>query len=332
MLNKRLIPWLVIAFLGITSFAFAQQQVKEYTVQQGDTLWDISKKELNDTFLWPKVWKENPEIANPDKLMPGQIIRIPLYLIQQDIEKEEKAEEPPVAEPVAEKTPDKDAIQRVEATPVPEKPLVSNLLYVASGYIADMVSVTGMITGSPTMRTLFGNLDLVYVKTGRPVSPGDKFYVLKRPQLIMHPVTNEKVGYLVEVAGVTEIKKFEFGETVAQILTMYNDITTGDVLVPYEEMVPPVVSKPYRTPDIRGYIVAARDLRENNGLFDVVYIDRGKKDGVEVGDVFRTVFIGKQKVPSGAIQVFGVSQATSVAIVRESTISIIPGTMIMQAE
>ena len=97
-------------------------------------------------------------------------------------------------------------------------------------------------------------------------------------------------------------------------------------------MTPPVVSKPYRKPDIKGYIVAARSLRENNGLFDVVYIDRGNKDGIEVGDVFRTVFIGKQKVPSGAIQVFTVGQTTSAAIVRESTISIIPGTMIMQAE
>jgi hypothetical protein len=328
MLNKRLIPLLIIAFMGITSFAFAQQQVKEYTVQKGDTLWDISKRELNDAFLWPKVWKENPEIANPDKLMPGQIIRIPLYLMQ----KEEKAEEPPVAEPAEYKAPKKEAVQRVEATPVPEKPFLSKNLYIASGHIADTVPVAGKISGAPTMRTLFGNLDMVYVKTGGQVRPGDRFYVLKQPKLIMHPITNTKVGYLVEVAGIVEIKKFEFGETVAQILTVYNDITTEDVLIPYVEMAVPVVSKPYRKPDIKGYIVAARDLRENNGLFDVVYMDRGKKDGVEIGDIFRTVFIGKQKVPSGIIQVFAVKDTTATAIVRDSTISIIPGTMIMQAE
>jgi len=237
-----------------------------------------------------------------------------------------------VIEPKATKTPATEAIQRVEATPAPEKPLVSTNLYIASGHIADTVPTAGKITGSPTMRTLFGNLDLIYVMTGGQVSPGDKFYILKQPTLIIHPVTNARVGYLVDVAGVAEIRKFEFGETVAQILTTYRDIMTGDVLVPYSEMAPPVVSKPYRKPDIKGYIVAARSLTENNGLFDVVYIDRGNKDGIEVGDVFRTVFIGKQKVPSGAIQVFTVGQTTSAAIVRESTISIIPGTMIMQAE
>ena len=329
MLNKRLIPWLIIALVGITSLAFAQkQEIKEYKIQQSDTLWDISKKELNDPFLWPKVWKENPEIANPDMLMPGQVIRIPLYLIQ----KEEKAEEPAVIAPVAEKAPAQESVQRIEAAPVPKRPLVGANLYIASGHIADKVSAAGNISGSPTMRTLFGNLDMVYVKTAGQVSPGDRYYILKRPKLIMHPLTKAKVGYLVDVAGVAEIKKFEFGETVAQILTNYNDITTDDILIPYTEMTSPIVSKPYRKPNIKGYIVAARHLRDNNGLFDVVYIDRGKKDGVEVGDVFRTVFIGKQKVPSGAIQVFNVNDTTATAIVRESTISIIPGTMIMQAE
>lgn len=329
MLNKRLILCLIITFAGISSLAFAQkQEIKEYKIQQGDTLWDISEKELNDPFLWPKVWKENPDIANPDRLVPGQTIRIPLYLIQ----KEEKTEEPVVLEPSIEKTPVTESVQRVEPPPVPEKPLVSKNLYIASGSIAATINEVGKITGSPTMRTLLGNFDLIYVKTAGQVRPGDRFYVLKYPKVIMHPVTNAKVGYLVDVAGVAEIKKFEFGETVAQILTNYNDITVGDILIPYEEMTPPIVSKPFRKPDIRGYIVAARNLRDNNGLFDVVYIDRGKKDGVEIGDMFRTVFIGKQKVPSGAVQVFAVNDTSSTAVVTESTISIIPGTMIMQAE
>ncbi|NJD56385.1 MAG: LysM peptidoglycan-binding domain-containing protein [Nitrospirae bacterium] len=329
MLNKRLILCLIITFVGISSLAFAQnQEIREYKIQQGDTLWDISKKELNDPFLWPKVWKENPEIANPDRLAPGQTIRIPLYLIQ----REEKTEEPAVMEPIIEKAPAKESIHRVEPPPIPEKPLVSKNLYIASGRIAARINEVGKITGSPTMRTLFGNLDFIYVKTAGQVKPGDRFYVLKYPKVITHPVTNAKVGYLVDVAGVAEIKKFEFGETVAQILTNYNDITLGDILIPYEEMTPPVVSKPFRKPDIRGYIVAARNLKDNNGLFDVVYIDRGKKDGVEIGDMFRTVFIGKQKVPSGAVQVFTVNDTSSTAVVTESTISIIPGTMIMQAE
>lgn len=330
MLNKRLILLFVIASMGISSLVYAQkQEIKEYTVQQGDTLWDISQKELNDPFLWPKVWKENPEIANPDRLMPGQVIKIPLYLLHAEEKKEETIvmQEP---EPVKRDTP--VPVKRVETPLAPEKPIVNANLFFASGHIADTVIEIGKITGAPTMRTLYGNLDMVYVKTAGQVRQGERFLILKKPKLILHPVTGARVGYLVETAGIAEIKKFEFGETVAQVTAAFDDITVGDILAPYVEMAPPVVSKPYRKPDIQGYIVAARHLRDNNGLFDVVFIDRGREDGVEIGDLFRTVFIGRQKVPSGAIQILKVNNRTSTAVVRESTISIIPGTMIMQAE
>lgn len=49
---------------------------KEHTVVTGDTLWDISSKEIADPFLWPKIWKENPEIKNPDRIYPGQKVKI----------------------------------------------------------------------------------------------------------------------------------------------------------------------------------------------------------------------------------------------------------------
>ena len=69
--------------LVVSSLSFSQTpEYKDYTVAKGDTLWDISNNELKDPFLWPKVWKENPEIKNPDLIYPGQKIRIPLYLLQ----------------------------------------------------------------------------------------------------------------------------------------------------------------------------------------------------------------------------------------------------------
>ena len=67
------------------SLALSQPtEIKEYTVHAGDTLWGISGKELNDKFLWPKIWKENQGITNPDKIYPGQTVRIPLYLLQKE--------------------------------------------------------------------------------------------------------------------------------------------------------------------------------------------------------------------------------------------------------
>ena len=329
MLNKKLILLFVIVLLSITSLALAQkQEIKDYKVQQGDTLWDISKKELNDPFLWPKVWKENPDIANPDKLMPGQVIKIPLYLIQKDVQMEE-----PAAEPVVEAEPQKPApVPMAEPAPVKIKPLVDANLFMASGYIARTVNELGRVTGSPSGKTLLGAPDMVYVKTKTDARLGDRFYILRKGQIVKHPVTKNPLGHLIEIIGIAEIKKFENGETIAQIMKTFSDVNIGDTLDTYSEMTPPTVSKPYRKPDVRGYIVEARRLRLNNGLFDIVYIDKGKKDGLEAGDLLKTAAVGKHTTPNGIIQVINVMDSTSVAIVRNSTDSIAKGNLITKAE
>lgn len=49
----------------------------EYIVKKGDTLWGISASLLKDSFLWPELWKANPQIKNPALIFPGNRIRIP---------------------------------------------------------------------------------------------------------------------------------------------------------------------------------------------------------------------------------------------------------------
>ena len=50
---------------------------QDYTIVEGDTLWDISEARLGNPFLWPALWKENPRIADPNRIYPGQTIKIP---------------------------------------------------------------------------------------------------------------------------------------------------------------------------------------------------------------------------------------------------------------
>ena len=48
-----------------------------YTVQKGDTLWDLSRRFSATPWVWPELWQENSEtIANPHLIYAGQKIRL----------------------------------------------------------------------------------------------------------------------------------------------------------------------------------------------------------------------------------------------------------------
>ena len=335
MLNKKLILLVVMILMSITSLALAQkQEIKDYKVMQGDTLWDISKKELSDPFLWPKVWKENPDIANPDKLMPGQTVKIPLYLIQKEVQKEE-----PITEPIVEAAPQKAApIAMTEPAPVKIKPLVDANLFISSGYLANTVNDLGSVTGSPSKKNLSGTNDLVYLTTKEPAKIGDRFYVIRKREVI-HPVSKARAGNLVQILGIAEVTMMKQGETIAKILKSYEEITISNLLIPYSDMPPPVVLKPYRRPKVEGYIVVARDRKQTNGMFDIVYIDKGKNAGLEVGDLLRVISVEKQlesfmkvehKYPHGIVQIIKVYDTTSVAVIQKSFDAILPGHLVIQ--
>jgi hypothetical protein len=96
--KNRIIKYALLVFILFVSTTFAEtQEIKEHIVIKGENLWNITKQDLNDPFLWPKVWKENPEIANPNLIYPNQIIKIPLYLIQKENSEEEATTKPTTA-------------------------------------------------------------------------------------------------------------------------------------------------------------------------------------------------------------------------------------------
>jgi hypothetical protein len=140
------------------------------------------------------------------------------------------------------------------------------------------------------------------------------------------------MGYLVEIRGIAEIARFEYGETIAKITEMYNDILTGDLLDTYYELTPPLTTGSFRKPDINGMVVAARYTQIMNSNYDIVYIDKGSKDGIEIGDMLRTVAVGEHSVPNGVIQIINYMDNTATAVVRENTDPVMPGNIITHLE
>lgn len=54
----------------------AGEKINEtYTVQPGDTLWDISVTFFGNGHYWPKVWQMNDSITNPHLVSPGYMLK-----------------------------------------------------------------------------------------------------------------------------------------------------------------------------------------------------------------------------------------------------------------
>ena len=54
------------------------QHPESYVVVTGDTLWDISGKFLRFPWRWMELWRNNPQIENPNLIYPGDVIAVRL--------------------------------------------------------------------------------------------------------------------------------------------------------------------------------------------------------------------------------------------------------------
>jgi hypothetical protein len=80
-----------------------------------------------------------------------------------------------------------------------------------------------------------------------------------------------------------------------------------------------------RRPNVQGYVVATKHLYVINGTWDIVYIDRGKKDGLNVGDILATTVQSKHRIMNGEIQIISLGESTATAIIRKARMEITKG-------
>lgn len=336
------LSFIALSVLISVSAMALEYEYTEYVVKDGDTLWSISGTELQGEFQWPLLWKENPDVINPDKLTPGQKIKIPSSMKAQKVI-DGKAPEPmpaPVAivkeTPVTKKAtppPPTPAITPVAAgqviNPVHKENIVERGEMLFAGYIAGSMPDIGEIVGSPRKGNYFGHEDFVYLKTSTEAKIGDRFFIIKKQQDVKHPVTKLGMGFVVSVIGVLTVEDISDDGVKARITEAYMDVVIGDRLDTYQEVETPFLTEAPRTPSISGVVVASKYSKVLSGQHDIIHIDKGSKDGLEVGDMLMTVMPGAKSQENGRILIVRMQEATSSAVIVDSRIEVKPGDVVM---
>jgi hypothetical protein len=186
--------------------------------------------------------------------------------------------------------------------------------------------------------------DRIYGRFQDPsaVAVGQKFSVYRTEGPIVHPVTNRTFGWKTVILGTARVTAVEPGKAASLVITYVNDgIERGDLIGPsVEQALKPLFVRPNRSA-LDGYIIGVQPAIVTGAAeFNVVYLDRGKADGVEVGNTFEVVRSGdpfKEPIDRplntpglpreviGHVVVFDAQEKASSAYVRRSILELLVG-------
>jgi LysM repeat protein len=255
--------------------AIAAEEPILYTVKKGDTLWGISKRFIKDPYYWPNLWANNPAIGNPHLIYPGQTLRIHDGRIEIVV-----AEEKPANEAASQETAAAAATQQGA-----EVKLVGIYGGARSFIGASEASTLGTLIETTDNRVLMSEGETAYFEMDdlAAVTPGQRFQLLELGKEIVHPVTRKVIGYQIEHLGFAEVTDKTPSVAVAIIKDSLREIQRGARVRPYAEPPSAIAVKP-ATVNRQGYIVAADENKIAVSHLDVVHIDLGTADGLEVGN------------------------------------------------
>jgi hypothetical protein len=282
---KRFIVLLTITFISVAALADVLKVRKgapqSYTVKKGDTLWDLSAIYLNKPWLWPQLWKINPQINNPHLIYPGNIISL-TYNAQGEPQLS-------INSNVIRLSPKKRFILP-EKAPIPTLPLRTIRPYITyeqsldGNYLDSLPYVMGSTENSKNWidrQTLYINTQL---------DPATTYAIYRKGEAYTNPEDNEPLGY--ETALVATVKVLRPGNlkgepAAVRVITAITEIKAGDKVLPANEgQTLPVFFKITRPDvDLNAIIIASPSNFREYSKFDVVVLNTGSNNQAKVGNV-----------------------------------------------
>lgn len=182
-------------------------------------------------------------------------------------------------------------------------------------------------------RMILGSRDTLYLRLKNPgeVALGDLFTIYRRVYKVFHPITGQYLGYLVNRLAVVEVSQADIDLTTVQVVRAYGGLSPGDPIMKFTLPTEDEGSAAqFSADDVEGRIV---EFQSNMGVMNLVaqrntvYLDRGREDGIRIGDRMDVVRSGgnlPQRVV-GELKILSLEDRTSTALLTKSTSRILKG-------
>lgn len=331
-MKKIIFALVAVALLSLSSWAdqntFRSDHPDQYTVQKGDTLWDISNRFLNTPWLWPEIWHVNPEIENPHLIYPGDVIRLvyidgePRLTVDRTVK---------LAPGVTRLSPSIRVVSRDDAiTAIPLDRVASFLSRSRIVTDEELERAPYMLAG-PERRVIVGEGDRAYAR-GEFEDHINNYGVYRREQVFVDPETREYLGTHALSIGSVSLLATEGDIGTVRVTRSSEELRPTDRLLPSEERaVDPTFYPSAPDSDIEGVILAVESGVRQVGKMDVVMVNRGEREGLLVGNVLAVYKLGETvrdrvtnrmvKLPderAGLVMVFRTYEKMSFALVLEA--------------
>jgi hypothetical protein len=304
-----------VAQMGVPLSELAPNAPDVYAVKRGDTLWDISGVFLKSPWRWPELWGMNmEEVRNPHRIYPGQ----QLYLEKIDGRARLRLAQPGDPADTIRVSP-RARYESLADAAIPTlqphliEPFLAEPLVLGEGEL----DRAPRLVGTTDTRVLITRGDRAYARgqAGLPLVETDprridEYRVFRNAVPLKDPVSGQVLGYEARYLGKAQLVRSETVQAVPtsggeaaqlpvpatlDIVAAKEEMRVGDRLLPE----PPRQLASYvpRAPAqaVEGSIVSVYgDAVQIAGQNQVVVINKGRADGVEVGHVLAILTDGRR--------------------------------------
>ncbi len=255
-----------------------------YTIQKGDTMWDLSQRFYNSQWSWPGLWEMNDDIKNPHWIYPGKKIRIFLN---------DTLAEQPLPPSLSAPATHKEAGKAPAITPFFSYPPMDSVGFIRKKTIPPL----GKILRSQSNTVMMATGETLYIKPmgATPMVKGNDYRIITTEPVERRYDREWFSGVKHTVLGIITVTEDHGNYLTAVITRSFGHAVKGDLIAPFEKS--PTRIKITESSEMIGSRILCSE--KNDVILSshkIAFINQGSDHGITPGQIY-TVFEDMERFP-----------------------------------